>query len=47
MKNVTQLPWQQMAILLANKTQMSWREIAKELGIAKSTCSDLLRKQLS
>lgn len=46
MKNTTQLPWQEIAILLATKTQMSWREIARELGIAKSTCSDLLRKHL-
>lgn len=35
--------WQHNAIALANTKVMSWRSIAKELGVSKSTCSDFLR----
>lgn len=36
--------WQQEAVLLANTGVMSWRDIGIQLGVAKSTCSDYLRK---
>lgn len=36
--------WKKEAIRLAN-TGMSWRQIAKELGVARSTVSDTLRKE--
>lgn len=35
--------WRDSAVVLA-LTGMSWRKVAKELGISKSTCSDFLRK---
>lgn len=35
--------WQHQAVLLAQTGVMSWRSIAKELNIKKSTCSDFLR----
>lgn len=35
--------WKLDAIKLAETNVMSWRNIAKELGVAKSTCSDFLR----
>lgn len=38
--------WKELAIELARNTDKSWREIAKEVGVSKSTCSDFLRKQL-
>ena len=36
--------WQIAALKLANTGVMSWREIAKTLGVGKSTVSDFLRK---
>lgn len=36
------MSWQEQAIELA-KQGMSWRKIARTLGVAKSTCSDYLR----
>jgi hypothetical protein len=39
--------WHQNAITLANTGVMSWRSIAEELGVSKSTCSDFLRKYYS
>jgi len=38
--------WREKAGELARSTDKSWREIAKEVGVSKSTCSDFLRKQL-
>lgn len=35
--------WQQAAIRLAETEVMSWRDIAIQLEVAKSTCSDFLR----
>lgn len=35
--------WQSMAEAMANEGSMSWRQIAKALGISKSTVSDYLR----
>lgn len=39
--------WKQDALDLANTGEYSWREIAKGLGIAKSTVSDFLRNNLT
>lgn len=39
--------WQQDAIAMAAKGEKSWRQIAKDLGKAHSTVSDLLRKHFS
>ena len=36
--------WRQQAVALDSTNTMSWREIAKMLGIGKSTVSDFLRK---
>lgn len=36
-------PWKVAALHLAQSTDMSWREIAKRVGKAKSTVSDFLR----
>ena len=36
--------WKKEAINLAMTTDLSWRKIANQLGVAKSTCSDLLRE---
>lgn len=36
--------WKESAIKLANTTDLSWRAIARDLGVAKSSVSDLLRK---
>ncbi len=36
--------WTIQAIKLANETDMSWREIARTLDVARSTVSDALRK---
>lgn len=38
--------WKQQALHLAATTSLSWRKIAKELGVAKSSCSDYLRECL-
>ena len=35
--------WKKEALGLATNTDMSWRKIAREVGVAKSTCSDYLR----
>lgn len=37
--------WQQDALKLAGTGVMSWRAIAKQLDVKKSTCSDFLREQ--
>lgn len=39
--------WKPLALALANTGKVSWREIAKILGIARSTVSDYLRDSLS
>lgn len=36
--------WKNDAVLLAKTGVMSWRSIAKQIGVSKSTCSDFLRK---
>lgn len=36
--------WKAAAEVMANETSLSWRKIAKSLGVSKSTCSDYLRK---
>lgn len=36
--------WKKDALKLMTSTDFSWRQIAKEVGIPKSTCSDYLRK---
>lgn len=36
--------WQREALNLAFTTNLSWRKIAKKIGVAKSTVSDFLRK---
>lgn len=41
MKNKSR--WKNKAILLANTGTISWRQIAKSLGVPKSSCSDHLR----
>lgn len=38
--------WKDEALRLAQETNLSWRKIAKELGVAKSSCSDHLRECL-
>lgn len=38
--------WKTAAEVMARTTGMSWRQIAKELGVPKSSCSDHLRKAL-
>ncbi len=38
--------WKTQAVALA-LTGMSWRKVAKELSVSKSTCSDYLRKHFS
>lgn len=38
--------WKTNALTLATTTGKSWRKIAKELGVARTTCSDYLRKEL-
>lgn len=38
--------WKEEAIRLATETDMSWRQIGRELGVSKSSVSDLLRKQI-
>ena len=38
--------WKEQAIELAKTTSMSWREIGRKLGVAKSSVSDFLRKEL-
>ena len=38
--------WKQEALILAAKGDLSWREIAVELGMPKSTVSDYLRKAM-
>lgn len=40
---MNELDWQQQALLLANTGVMSWRSIARQLDVKKSTCSDFLR----
>lgn len=39
--------WKPVALSLAKTSGKSWRKIAEELGVSKSTCSDYLRKELS
>lgn len=39
--------WKSEAYEMAVSTGKSWRKIASELGISKSTCSDFLRKTLA
>lgn len=39
--------WKVAAEALARTSGMSWRQIAKELGVSKSTCSDYLRKVMN
>lgn len=39
--------WRIQAVALANTGTMSWREIARTLGVAKSTLSDYLRSYVS
>lgn len=39
--------WKESALEMAINTGKSWRKIANELGVSKSTCSDFLRKTLS
>lgn len=37
--------WKEKALQLALSSKKSWRQIAKEIGVAKSTVSDYLRKE--
>lgn len=39
--------WKSKALEMANSTGKSWRKIANELGVPRTTCSDYLRKTLS
>lgn len=39
--------WKNKAVEMATSTGKSWRKIANELGVARTTCSDYLRKTLS
>lgn len=39
--------WKTKALEMATSTGKSWRKIANELGVARTTCSDYLRKTLS
>lgn len=39
--------WKKTALAMAVSTDISWRAIARELGVPKSSCSDYLRKELS
>ena len=39
--------WKEKAIRMAIDTELSWRKIAKKLGVPKSTVSDLLRKEFN
>lgn len=41
------LDWKEAALQMATTTGKSWRKIAKELGVARTTCSDFLRKNLT
>ena len=36
--------WKEQALLLAKDGKLSWRKMAKQLGVPKSTLSDFLRK---
>ena len=36
--------WKSEALRLAQETNLSWSKIAKELGVAKISCSDHLRE---
>ena len=38
--------WKQEALEMANTGEYSWRQIARELGVSKSTVSDYLRSEL-
>lgn len=40
---IEQEDWKVQAVALHNTNTMSWRDIAKLLNVAKSTCSDFLR----
>lgn len=39
--------WKEQALEMAINSGKSWRKIANELGVARTTCSDYLRKMLS
>lgn len=39
--------WKEQALFMAINSGKSWRKIANELGVARTTCSDYLRKMLS
>lgn len=39
--------WKAKALEMANKGDMSWREIAKRLGVPRSTVSDYLRNNIN
>ena len=39
--------WKVKALEMANKGDMSWREIAKRLDVPRSTVSDYLRSNIS
>ena len=42
----TKQDWKSVAVELASSGDISWRSIATEVGVAKSTVSDFLRGEL-